>query len=143
MRLVDRSIDMDNMIKCTRCKKKKSLHLFRRDERYKSGFHSWCLNCRRKNQREIRKKPLDYMTTIKRKYGLLEQQYIKIISEQHEKCAICGNLPNGKRLGIDHNHKTGEVRGLLCDDCNYGLGRFKDDPLLLKKAILYIGASVN
>jgi hypothetical protein len=55
-------------------------------------------------------------------------------------CAICGatNGREGQRLYIDHDHKTGDVRALLCNDCNSGLGRFKDDPRLLKIAIAYL-----
>lgn len=55
-------------------------------------------------------------------------------------CAICGELPSGKRalLFIDHDHKTGKVRGLLCGACNAGLGYFKDTTSRMTKAIEYL-----
>ena len=54
-------------------------------------------------------------------------------------CIHCGKeLPDGEYLCIDHDKKTGEVRGLLCKECNWGLGNFKDNPESLRKAIKYL-----
>jgi hypothetical protein len=55
-------------------------------------------------------------------------------------CAICGYRPKpgGRRLNIDHDHKTGAVRGLLCARCNRGLGWFRDDPDRLEIAATYL-----
>lgn len=55
---------------------------------------------------------------------------------QSGKCLICNEIP--KRLVVDHCHTSGKVRGLLCDHCNTGLGRFKDSPELLMAAIRYL-----
>lgn len=59
--------------------------------------------------------------------------------EQKGVCAICGG-PGGphKSLAVDHHHGTGSVRGLLCGNCNNGLGRFRDNPEFLAKAITYL-----
>jgi Recombination endonuclease VII len=54
---------------------------------------------------------------------------------QDYKCAICGEE---KRLVVDHDHATGDIRALLCDDCNKGLGSFKDNPDNLLKAAYYL-----
>jgi hypothetical protein len=55
------------------------------------------------------------------------------------RCAICGNgPPDGKRLDADHNHRTGVQRGLLCNNCNAGLGRFSEDSRLLRRAVDYL-----
>ena len=54
-------------------------------------------------------------------------------------CEICKQMcPTGKRLAVDHCHKTNNVRGLLCSECNTGLGKFRDNTELLLKAINYL-----
>ena len=58
-------------------------------------------------------------------------------------CAICGSARSVKRnLSLDHCHKTGELRGVLCHNCNVGLGHFKDDADLLRRAVDYLDAHV-
>lgn len=60
----------------------------------------------------------------------------------HGGCDICGGINSlVKDLAIDHNHKTGQFRGMLCDNCNQGLRRFKDDPRRPVAAIKYLGVS--
>jgi hypothetical protein len=61
-----------------------------------------------------------------------------MLAENDNRCAICGAPPGEKRLAIDHSHATGRVRSLLCISCNNGLGRFKDDPALLRSAADYL-----
>jgi hypothetical protein len=63
---------------------------------------------------------------VKNKYGLSEQQYNDLLDKQGEYCAICGDYLISPH--VDHDHKTGNVRGLLCADCNQGLGHFRDSP---------------
>lgn len=53
-------------------------------------------------------------------------------------CAVCGKPPTEQRLSVDHSHETGEVRGLLCNNCNSGIGRFKDNPETLVAAAVYL-----
>lgn len=92
-------------------------------------------------QREANRKPAIDSTLAYQyaKYGLTREDYTRILSEQHGHCAICQHLPKrGRRLCIDHNHATGQVRGLLCDACNYGLGGFQDNPDFLLSAIAYL-----
>lgn len=75
-------------------------------------------------------------------YGITEQQYQDKLVEQNYKCSICGKkhdvVVTKGTLVVDHNHATGDVRALLCHSCNMGLGKFKDDPELLKRAAEYI-----
>ena len=72
-------------------------------------------------------------------YGLSSQQYIDLYNKQNGKCAICKNKPTTKRgLHIDHCHKTGDIRGLLCHGCNIAIGNLKHDVNLMKSAIKYI-----
>ena len=79
-----------------------------------------------------------FINTLKRK-NLTPEKFHKMLSEQDGKCLIC-RLPqvNNKMLFIDHNHKTGKVRGLLCVRCNSGLGHFKENVRLLSRAIQYL-----
>lgn len=71
--------------------------------------------------------------------GATEEWYWETLAAQGGKCAICGGGPNGHgRLHIDHCHTEGKPRGLLCSNCNPGLGYFKDDPNVMRKAISYL-----
>jgi len=65
-------------------------------------------------------------------------EYNKMFEKQKHLCAICGERELKRLLSIDHDHKTNKVRGLLCGKCNQGLGLFRDNVELLKKAIKYL-----
>lgn len=75
---------------------------------------------------------------LKNRYGIVEFDYEELAKKQKNKCAICGITPENKRLDLDHCHTTRTIRGLLCNNCNRGLGHFKDNPEFLKKAISYL-----
>lgn len=88
---------------------------------------------------------LRYM--LKRNYKITLEDYNRMAEEQGEVCGICGFKDvkidkTGKswiqRLAVDHCHKSGKVRGLLCSGCNGGLGLLRDDVEILKKAIQYL-----
>lgn len=66
------------------------------------------------------------------------QKFEDMNSAQHGRCAICGRRPGQRRLSIDHCHRTGAIRGLLCGACNTGLGCFRDNPNTLLKALAYV-----
>lgn len=71
-------------------------------------------------------------------YGLTADELTALLA-QHEKCAICQTDDWGKRgPQVDHCHATGKVRGILCINCNNGLGRFADDPIRLRAAATYL-----
>jgi len=72
-------------------------------------------------------------------YGITLEEYEILLTQQDGKCAICRMAAGRKRLSVDHDHKTGAIRGLLCFPCNSALGRFKDDPNLLDAAKRYLG----
>lgn len=100
--------------------------------------------------KEIRKpyleknKDLIKNTHIKREYGITIKEFKFMLGKQEGRCAICGQPETMKRSGklvslaIDHGHTHGKVRGLLCANCNAGLGKFKDNVLLLNKASNYL-----
>lgn len=75
---------------------------------------------------------------LKNKYNLTWEEYEEMFEEQNGVCAICKGTEEGRMLAVDHNHTTGEVRGLLCGSCNRALGLFKDDPKLLEIAKEYV-----
>ena len=76
---------------------------------------------------------------LKRLYGLDPGEYEKILAFQEGSCYICHKPPKeGKNLHVDHDHKTGQTRGLLCWSDNAALGKFKDDTARLESALYYI-----
>ena len=82
--------------------------------------------------------------SLKYNYNLTPEDYAKMVLQQHGMCAICKRKPTGLRrdtLYVDHDHITNKVRGLLCRNCNFGLGQFNDDAAVLSRATSYILAS--
>lgn len=76
----------------------------------------------------------------KYKYGITLEQYNDLLTKQEHRCAICGDgqWDHKRSFSVDHDHKTGQVRGLLCLLCNTALGKFKDSQEILDKAKLYL-----
>jgi hypothetical protein len=99
-------------------------------------------------QREYRKQDPDRYREydLKKHFGITLNDYNTMLKNQNNVCAICGNpeteVCNKKEavrnLAVDHCHRTGKIRGLLCRGCNQGLGNFRDNPDFLAKAISYI-----
>lgn len=79
-----------------------------------------------------------------RKFGITSKTYSLMLQSQNKVCAICGKPETAKRLGVvkslsvDHDHKSGKIRGLLCSDCNTGIGKLKDDPSIIRAAADYL-----
>ena len=77
-----------------------------------------------------------------RKYGVTREDYASMMDSQGGVCVICAKgCDTHGHLCVDHDHATGEVRGLLCHRCNAGLGYFKDDPILMQRAIGYVSGA--
>ncbi len=76
-------------------------------------------------------------TYYRKNYGITLEQYNTMLITQNNVCAIC-KLTCSRRLSVDHCHKTGKVRGLLCIKCNRGLGNFNDEISRLKAAVNYM-----
>ncbi|GEC56773.1 hypothetical protein [Bradyrhizobium phage ppBeUSDA76-2] len=74
---------------------------------------------------------------IRYTYGLAKEEYEAMVKRQNGCCAICGDCPD--KLVVDHNHGCGTVRGLLCSNCNTGIGMFRDSTSFLLSAIKYLG----
>jgi hypothetical protein len=73
-------------------------------------------------------------------FGIGMEQYERIAKAQKYRCAICTRHQDHqtKNLAVDHDHQSGKIRGLLCHNCNVGLGNFKDSTVNLKSAIRYL-----
>jgi hypothetical protein len=126
--------------------------MFYSDRRKKDGLRSRCRSCDNRKQAEYQrsyaKTPKGQLNQWKgnlSKYGLTPATYLAIHDIQDGLCAICGKpetkIGRGgevKRLAVDHDHQTGQVRGLLCNTCNIGVGHFLDDPALMRTAADYI-----
>jgi hypothetical protein len=80
---------------------------------------------------------------LKGEYGITLDDYNKMFADQNGCCAICNIHASmlTKSLYVDHSHETGEVRGLLCSECNLALGKFKDNITTLQNAIKYLGGN--
>ena len=74
------------------------------------------------------------------RYGITLEEYNVMLASQDNCCKVCNIHEDklSKKLCVDHDHKTGEVRGLLCADCNIGLGNLKDDPEIIENLLTYI-----
>lgn len=115
------------MLKCSRCKQEKpgTLEFFPPHKYKANGLDSWCRACRS-----------DYRKETRLPKGIAESEIARAYAARAtEICVICGSNEN---LTVDHDHSTGMVRGALCNNCNLGLGHFKDDPELLELAALYL-----
>lgn len=87
-----------------------------------------------------------YWTRLWVKFKMTEDDYNSILSSQSGGCAICGGTDAGKRntrMPVDHDHITGDVRGILCTPCNRGIGLMRDNAKLLAKASMYVSGSYS
>lgn len=98
--------------------------------RYQSGCR--CVECMDKVFSKRRKKALLL------NYGMSLEEYDTLYKNQEGRCDICGNMPSEYMLVVDHNHETGEVRGLLCRPCNSGIGLLRDSEMIVAKALEYL-----
>lgn len=144
---------------CKECGETKPLSEYYMYSRATTGYFNRCKACDRERAKESMARsraanPAKHAASRARwarnarlrEYGLTVEQYDAMLLSQGAVCAICGSAEAGGfggRLPVDHDHTTGEVRGLLCHDCNAGLGRFADDPDRLLAAAAYLLARKN
>ena len=137
---------MDESTKiCRSCLVDKSTNEFYSFGEHREYLQSYCKPCvanrtkisRRKHQAKW--SDWSYKHTLKRRYGITIDDYDAMLLAQSGGCAICGRKSSSRgRLHVDHSHEFGYVRGLLCDSCNSGIGRFKDNSELLNRAAEYL-----
>ena len=143
---------------CSKCKELKPLSSYNVGRTERFGVKAQCRECQRVQQNEYIEKNRKEIYTknneaydeeakkkrrnraYKSKYGITLDTYNEMLEEQDNVCVICGEseVLEGRSLAVDHCHTTGQVRGLLCQSCNTGLGQFKDNPALLENAVSYL-----
>lgn len=130
------------MKKCSKCGELKELSKFTPSTRYTSGYSSQCKQCGKEYSRAIRADPerrkRDRNKWLKDRYGITLTEYEEISDEQGNRCGICGNKPGKYPLNVDHEHKSGYIRGLLCQRCNRGLGLIGDNLVRAELAVEYL-----
>lgn len=111
--------------RCYLCKQTLAAAQFYADPRRPDGLTSRCKTCNRV-----------YI------YGISRNEYDDMFALQNGRCAICETdkprAANKQNFYVDHDHETGKVRGLLCFECNIGLGKFKEDTSVMTRAIEYL-----
>lgn len=117
------------VMRCNKCGRVLSSEMFIKNKRNSSGRDPTCKECH--NAKLVNKKK--YL----RKYRMSIKDYNRLLAKQGGRCAICGVMV-ADTLHVDHCHETGRVRGLLCRNCNFGLGMFEDQYDRLIKAAKYI-----
>lgn len=102
---------------------------------------------RAKNKKSIKSKNLGYYYAdknkfrnrqLKARYGISLDDYNNLVTKQNGVCKICEKTNGSQNLYVDHDHVTGKIRSLLCRSCNVGIGHFRDNPELLKRAMNYL-----
>lgn len=151
------------MKRCSKCSKSLPLSAFHRDSHKADGYCAACVECKKKASAEYRTKPevvalskvrsrkwreanperfaaTVRCATLRKKYGIDSKEYDRLFALQDNRCAICrGTSSKGYgRMHVDHNHKTGKIRGILCQACNVSLGKMSDSPALLRAAADYL-----
>ena len=126
--------------KCSACKTAKSIDQFYKCDKFKSKLSNKCIPCEREYKNAWAKANPSKIVEYQRKYhtGVTQDQWDSAYETQSN-CSICGRDWNERRPVTDHCHQTGIFRGLLCFQCNAGLGLFGDSIASLQKAIVYLG----
>jgi hypothetical protein len=127
------------MKNCKICNNTKPLTEFGIHKYQPDGYNIYCKECLRAKHTTPTARLEARRRSLKATYGITLDHYDSLLKEQDGKCAICGEQnKNGKPLSVDHCHSTSAVRGLLCEHCNHGLGKFFDNINLLQNATNYL-----
>lgn len=111
---------------CTRCGLDRQPDQFHRNSGRACGLESQCRDCAAERK-------------LLRRYGIARADYERMLIDQDGRCAICWMPPeSGEVLAVDHCHRDGKVRSLLCRGCNIGLGQMREDPTVLLRAAAYL-----
>lgn len=135
LRAVERCKDLTEKL-CTACNETKPI------DQFTQPYQPFCQPCASARRRaSYRKtgggKDMVYAKNLERNYGMTMEQYLAKVDQQNGQCAICGVAPE-HRLHVDHNHRTGAVRDLLCRPCNYALGNAQDSLRIVRAMVTYL-----
>lgn len=130
---------------CTVCREYKAWSAYHKTRNAFNGHTATCKDCAKSYKRQYRTSARNRENRFS-KYGLTPAGVLLMLEYQKYACLICrsklllgsSRKGNPTSLNIDHDHKTGKVRGLLCQRCNRGLGQFLDDHKLLRQAAQYL-----
>ncbi|MDQ3982067.1 MAG: endonuclease VII domain-containing protein [Actinomycetota bacterium] len=124
-------------MRCPQCGLDKPPEDFPRHRGSKSGRHTYCKPCHNSRTKlyKLRKHGGEKNYLLTYRYGIDADRVRRLVAAQHGLCAIC-RAPEPKH--VDHCHDSKRVRGLLCLNCNQGIGRFEDDVTTLRRAIDYL-----
>lgn len=129
-------------IKCGKCKLIKSVDQFNIQKSRKNGYSFICKLCNSENYKEYyyRSPNVFWKKSLKVKYGITPEIYNNFLLKQESKCKICkiDQVNLKKKLFVDHCHKTGKIRELLCSKCNSLIGMALDNITILDSAIEYL-----
>jgi hypothetical protein len=144
------------MKRCNRCNQEKTKNDFFLNSKRSDGLQTYCKPChleygreryanpeafkRRKMNKDIykqRRKQSSRKWYLKSTHNITEEQYDKLFNKGAGECWICKKSTEYS-LNVDHNHATGQIRGLLCGKCNRALGLFQDNKNIMKAAIKYL-----
>lgn len=101
-------------------------------ERLKAYMQEW----RDKNRVRVRKQ--NFLSRMRLLYGITGEKYDALLASQGGVCGVCGGPPGKKMYAVDHDHKTGKVRGVLCEKCNRGLGLIGDTVESAERLLAYL-----
>lgn len=120
-------IIMEELKRCSKCREEKPRNAFGKKSYNKDGLNHYCRECERERSKRTYANPETKENKkwyqIKKLYGLTKEQYLTKLELQGGKCMICENdLAIDRKTHVDHCHKTGKVRDILCNDCNHLVG---------------------
>lgn len=139
-------LNLDKQI-CPKCKGSKLLNEFGKDSSKQKGISCWCKLCKKtwrviwRKQNPEKTKERDFKNDLKKHYDITPEKYWKMFEDQKGVCACCSQSHElfRRRFHVDHDHSNGQVRGLLCTECNPGIGYFQESVERLEMAIKYLG----
>lgn len=153
---------------CSKCDIEKPLEQFYNHTIGKDGKHSECIDCmkiyrkkyylqtfddfsKRQKINRIKNPNIFKNTQLKTRYGITLDQYNEMLKNQNGFCAICNKKETKidirtnkiRALCVDHEHISGKIRGLLCQDCNFAIGKLKDNISLVENTLNYLKKNVS